>query len=357
MRGKKIDWSDKRIQGAILAILVLTGLALAGCAGQQDEGTPTPAEGGETTPTEAPEKISLTTAGGTPGGTGFAIMSATMSTTSQYYQDISYTIVPGGWIGNVIRVNNGELDMGHTTVVAATLAQKQKGAFTDDPKPENVRTVLCDQIEIYYYVVARPDFEYDTVGAIAEDEYGLKVTNQPKGTFGGWLWDTILDEAGMPKSTLKDWGGDYTRVTWGDAASLLMDGHVDAILAVSGKQVGWLEKLTATNDVKYVGVSQEMADKISERYGLQQVTIPAGTLPGQDREILAFKDSGLIIANKNVPDKAAYSIAKGIAEHPKVFKGQHAMLSTFESGEGMYETSPLPLHEGAEEAYTELGYK
>jgi hypothetical protein len=194
------------------------------------------------------------------------------------------------------------------------------------------------------------------VEEIAADKYALRVTNQPQGTFGGWVWDAILKDVGMDEDTIKSWGGSYTRVVWSDAASLLRDGHVDAILAVSGKKVGWLEELTALKDVKYVGVSEELADKISKQYGLQKVMIPAGTLPKQKEDIIGFKDTGYIIANKDVPEEVVYKVVKAIAEHPDEFRERHAMLATFEPGVGMYELSPFPLHPGAVEAYKELGY-
>jgi hypothetical protein len=355
MGEKKIkEFRKRRLQMALLALLIFA-VIFAGCAGgPAPEKTPTPAPAEET---PKPTQVSLTTAGGTPGGTGFAIMSATMSTTSAHYPEVGYTIVPGGWVGNIPRVDRGELDLAHTTVVASTLATKQIGPFEGKDYPQNVRGVFVDQIEIYYYIVARADFPYDTIEEVAEAKYPIKLTNQPKGTFGGWLWDTILKEVGLDEDSLKSLGGSLTRVAWSDAASLLRDGHVDAILAVSGKKVGWLEEITALKDVKYVGVSEELADKISKEYGLQKVTIPAGTLPKQDKPLIGFKDTGIIIANKNVPDDVVYKVVMAVAKNPEEFKSKHAMLETFKPGKSMFELSPFPLHPGAEKAYKDLGYQ
>jgi hypothetical protein len=354
-----LEKTNTRAVGLVLLIvLLIAGITLSGCAGQEEpKTTPTATPAGTQTPAQTPSKpVSLTTAGGTPGGTGFAIMSATMSITSKYYPEINYNIVPGGWVGNIPRIDKGELDVAHTTVTAATLAKKQLGPFEGKAVPQNARGVFVDQIEIYYYIVARADFPYDTVEDIAKAQYGIKITNQPKGTFGGWVWDRIFSDMGMDEKTIKSWGGGLTRVAWSDAASLLRDGHVDAILAVSGKKVGWLEEITSLKDVKYVGVTDETADKIAKEYGLQKVVIPAGTLPKQKEDIIGFKDTGYIIANKNVPDSVIYKIAKAVAEHPDEFRTQHAMLATFKPGKGMYELSPFPLHPGAEKAYKELGY-
>uniref|UniRef100_A0A7C4S668 TAXI family TRAP transporter solute-binding subunit n=1 Tax=Geoglobus ahangari TaxID=113653 RepID=A0A7C4S668_9EURY len=334
---------------AIVAALLIVVL-MAGCV--QEESKPEEKPKAVTTPTT----YSLTTAGGTPGGVGFAIMTATMAVASKYYPEITYSVVPGGWVGNVIRVNTHELDLAHTTVASASLSKKQMGPFEGNPVPENVRGVFVDQVDNYYYIVARADFPYDTVDEIAAAKYPLRVTNQPKGTFAGWLWDEILNMTGMNESTIRALGGSYTRVSWSDAVALLRDGHVDAILAVSGKKVGWLEELTALRDVKYVSVSEELANKIMEKYGLQKVVIPAGTLPKQKNDIMGFSDTGYIIANKNVPDEVVYKIVKAIIEHPNEFRESHAMLETFQLGSRMFETSPFPLHPGAVKAYKEFGY-
>ncbi len=340
-----------------LLILIIAAAIFAGCAGQPSQEKAKPSEGTPTqTQTPAPSGVTLTTAGGTPGGVGYAIMSATMSTTSKNYPEINYNIVPGGWVGNIHRVNRGELDVAHTTKAAGELAILQKGPFEGKPKPENVRTLFMDQIEVYYFIVARADFPYDTIDEVVAAKYPLKVTNQPKGTFGGYLWDSILTELGMDEETLKSLGGSLTRVTWSDAASLLRDGHVDAILAVGGKKIGWLEEITALKDVKYVGLSEELADKVSEKYGLIKVEIPAGTFPKQDKPIIALKDTGMIIAKKDLPDDVAFKIVKSVATDYEYFKSQHAMLQNFEPGPGMYKLSPFPIHPGAEEAYKELGY-
>jgi len=349
-------FGSKSSKAALIGLLILVtfAMAFAGCAQKAPEEKPKPAETATETP--KPAGITLTTAGGTPGGVGYAIMSATMSTTSKNYPEINYNIVPGGWVGNIHRVNRGELDVAHTTKAAGALAMSQKGPFEGKPKPENVRTLFMDQIEVYYFIVARADFPYDTVDEIAAAKYPLKVTNQPKGTFGGYLWDSILSELGMDEETLKSLGGSLTRVTWSDAASLLRDGHVDAILAVGGKKIGWLEEITALKDVKYVGLSEELADRVSKKYGLIKVEIPAGTFPKQDKPIIALKDTGMIIAKKDLPEDVAYKIVKSVATDYEYFKSQHAMLQNFKPGPDMYKLSPFPLHPGAIKAYKELGY-
>lgn len=332
----------------ILMTLVIAFVWL--CCAQPSPTTPTPSP---TTPTT----YSLTTAGGTPGGVGYAIMSATMSVASKYYPEISYTIAPGGWVGNIPRVDTGELDIAHTTVVGATLAKLQKGPFEGKEVPQNVRGVFVDQIEIYYYIVARADFPYNTVEEIAAAKYPVKVGNQAKGTLAGWLWDEVFEVCGIGEKTLLSLGGKYTRFgDWSEAASLLRDGHIDVILAVSGKKVGWLEELTAQRDVKYIGVTEETANKISEKYGLKKVVIQPGTLSKQKDEIIGFTETGYIIANKDVPKEVIKKIVMAIAQHSEEFKKAHSMLETFEPGPKMYEGSPFPLHPGAIEAYKELGY-
>ncbi|MFB6130743.1 MAG: TAXI family TRAP transporter solute-binding subunit [Salinigranum sp.] len=248
-----------------------TGLAglsgLAGCTGNSSSGNDSSggggSGGGESSSSSSgnsggqSDQILLKTAGGSPGGIGYAIMNAMLSGASAAYPKISYNILPGGWVGNNTRLQNEEIDMGHTTLAAGTLAANLNPPYDKykdkwSKPPENIRSVLADQSELYYFVVAQPDFKYDTLTAAAEDDYAIKVTNQPKGTFGGFIWDTVLNKLNYSQDKINKLGGSYRRVGWNDAAQLFSDGQVDAILAVGGRDLGWLNQIAANKNVKYL---------------------------------------------------------------------------------------------------------
>ncbi|MEF8800277.1 MAG: TAXI family TRAP transporter solute-binding subunit [Halolamina sp.] len=301
-------------------------------------------------------QILLQTAGGSPGGVGYAIMNATLSSASAEHQNVAYNILPGGWVGNNTRLQNKEIDVGHTTLAAGTLAYNLTDPYNDkdwNQPPSNIRSILADQSEIFFFVVTQPDFPYDSLEAAANDDYAISVTNQPEGTFGGFLWDTVLAELDYGQQQIQDLGGSYRRVGWNDAAQLFSDGQVDAILAVGGRDLGWLNSIAANQDVNYLSWQDEFRSQISESYGVLQVELDAGVFPQQDEPLRCTQDSGLINTHVDVSEEAIYLVTDGIIKREQQIRESTGLLEPFEASSAMVDPVPFDLHPGAQRAYEE----
>jgi TRAP-type uncharacterized transport system substrate-binding protein len=298
-------------------------------------------------------QILLKTAGGSPGGVGYAIMNAMLSGASAEYPELAYNILPGGWVGNNTRLQNQEIDVGHTTLAAGTLAYNLSDPYHDrdwEQPPSNIRSILADQSEIFFFVVAQSDFPYDTLTAAAEDEHPINVTNQPKGTFGGFLWDTVLEELNYGQDRIEELGGSYRRVDWNDAAQLFSDGQVDAILAVGGRDLGWLNSIAANQDVKYLNWEDEFRDQVNENYGVLKADLD-DVFPKQDGTLKCTQDSGLINTHKDVDAEAVRLVVDGVIKKEKQVRNSTGLLEPFEASSAMVDPVPFDLHEGAQQAY------
>ena len=336
-------------------------LGLAGCSsgdGGSDDGDGGSDDGdsGSDGGDGSSGQILLQTAGGSPGGVGYAIMNAMLSSASAEYQNVAYNILPGGWVGNNTRLQNQEIDLGHTTLAAGTLAYNLNTPYDDkdwDQPPSNTRSVLADQSEIFFFVVTQPDFPYDSLQAAAQDEYEISVTNQPKGTFGGFLWDTVLSELDYGQQQIQDMGGSYRRVGWNDAAQLFSDDQVDAILSVGGRDLGWLNSIAANQDVKYLSWQDEFRSQISETYGVLEVELDSGVFPQQDNPPKCTQDSGLINTHVDVSEEAIYRVTDGIIKRADQIRESTGLLQPFEASSAMVDPAPFDLHPGAQRAYEE----
>ncbi|WP_265110808.1 TAXI family TRAP transporter solute-binding subunit [Halosolutus halophilus] len=326
----------------VLQSIGATGIAgVAGCLGGGGGG------GGN-----GDGQLLLETAAGSPGGTGYVIMNALMSTASAEYPNLAYNILPGGWVGNNERLQSKDIHVGHTTMVAGSLAANGKDPYDgSDWESGNIRSVIADQTELFYYVVAQPDFEYDTLQEAADDEYPITVTNQPEGTFGGFVWDTALAELGYDQETIDELGGDYRRTSWDDMAQMFVDEDIDAILAVSGRAVGWLETITATRDVKYLQWTDENREYFSDEYGLLTADLESGTLPELDDTLSCMQDSGLVNAQVDAPEESIYSVVDGVIKNVDQVRNSADILGVFDADESMHSDVPFDLHPGAQDAY------
>lgn len=348
-------------------MLQLTGAAgiagLAGCTensgggdesgGESDDGSGTEAGGSSS----SSDQILLETAGGSPGGTGYAIMNAVLSGASAEYPRLTYNILPGGWVGNNTRLNDQDIDFGHTTLAAGTLASSLTGPYSDkdwESPPSNLRSVFADQSELFFFVVAQSDFPYDTLTQAARDDYAINVTNQPKGTFGGYLWDTVLQGLDYSQDKIEELGGSYRRVGWNDAAQLFSDGQVDAILAVGGRDLGWLNNIASGSDVKYLNWKEEFRTQINEDYGVLKTDL-TDVFPQQQGTLNCMQDSGLINTHKDVSEEAVYTVTKGVIARVDQIRNSTGLLKPLEIGSGMTDPTPSEIHPGAVRAYKEAG--
>lgn len=346
-------------------VLRLTGAAgIAGLAGCTGGNTGDGGDGGSGNGTQTGDgggssdgQILLETAGGSPGGTGYAIMNAMLSGSSAEYPKLTYNILPGGWVGNNTRLQNQEIDLGHTTLAAGTLASNLAGPYTDkdwEQPPSNIRSILADQSELFFFVVAQSDFPYDTLTAAAEDDYSINVTNQPKGTFGGYLWDTVLQSLNYSQSKIQELGGSYRRVGWNDAAQLFSDGQVDAILAVGGRDLGWLNNIASGSEVKYLDWKEQFRTQINEDYGVLKADLE-DVFPQQEETLNCMQDSGLINTHQGASEEAVYTVTKGIIARADQIRQSTGLLRPFEIGTEMTEPAPFEIHPGAAKAYAEEG--
>lgn len=302
-------------------------------------------------------QILLTTAGGSPGGVGYAIMNAMLSSASAEYPEIAYNILPGGWVGNNTRLQSQEIDVGHTTLAAGTLAYNLNEPYDDEDweqPPSNIRSVLADQSEIFFFVVAQPEFEYNTLTEAAEDEYPISVTNQPQGTFGGFLWDTVLAELDYSQERIEEIGGSYRRVDWNDAAQLYSDNQIDAILAVGGRDLGWLNGIAANQDVNYLDWEEEFRTQVNENYGVLKADLD-DVFPKQDGTLSCTQDSGLINTHKDADTEAIRLVTDGIIKREDQIRQSTGLLGPFEATNAMVDPVPFDLHEGAQQAYEDAG--
>lgn len=351
--------TDKKInRRRVLGMIGAAGaLGAAGCTEEDINGNGN-GNGNDNGDTGAGGPVMLQTAAGSPGGTGYVIMTALLSSASSANPDLGYNVLPGGWVGNNNRLQDQEIDVGHTTAVAATLAATGQDPYDEegwDTPPSNIRSVLNDQSELFYYVLAQPDFPYDSLEAAAEDEYEIQVMNQPQGSFGGFVWDTVLEENDYGQERIEELGGRFVRTDWDDAAEMFLDEDLDVILAVSGRSVGWLENIAATREPNFLDWEDDSIDFFEENYGLIPAELEADVLPGLDHSLNCMTDSGHVATHVDVDDEAIEMLVDGVIQEAQQARDSTAVLAPFEADEGMHEDTPFELHPGAVAAYEDHG--
>jgi uncharacterized protein len=309
--------------------------------------------GGLATAGEKDVSAVLRAGGGAVGGAGFVMLTGVAKLVSNDYPKVSITVVPGGWVGNITRVNSGELDLASTANTLCQLAEKQEEPL-DKPVP-NVRSLFSVQDTMYYFMFARKDFPADSVQELLEKKMEARMCTLSPGSVTEMQFRSALASQGLSWDDIKAWGGKVNFVKWGDAVSLVKDGHADIICAAALGKAGWAMELATVRDMKILEWSPELLEAINERTGTRTETMPGGLYEGIDDEHDCPASSGEIIINADVPDDVAYAIVKAMAENEKEYREHHAAFKPFKA-EGMAKGIFLPLHPGAEKYYQEMGY-
>lgn len=84
--------------------------------------------------------------------------------------------------------------------------------------------------------------------------------------------------------------------------------------------------------------------------------VPAGTYPGQKKDIQTIAQPNLLAVNADVPEETVYLITKAIYENLSFLQGIHPATKAM-SIENAISGLPLPLHSGAVRYYEEVGVK
>ena len=107
----------RRLLCCLLAVFVLLCSACGDPAANQAQADiPT-----DTDPAEV--KLNLNFAGSSPGGVWYMVMSGVTECLSRTYENSAVTVIPGEGVSNLVRIANGESDIGltHSAIAAAAV--------------------------------------------------------------------------------------------------------------------------------------------------------------------------------------------------------------------------------------------
>ncbi len=294
----------------------------------------------------------LKAGGGAVGGIGYMVMTGMSKTVRQVYPRIDVTVVPGGWVGNLYRVNSGELDIGSTTVAMCSLASQKQKPF-EKPLPR-VRSLYGTQDRLYYFAIVRKDLPVNSLAELFAKKIPIRLCTIQKGTTTELMWRNVFNSQGVTWQDVEKWGGKINFVAWGDAVNLVKDNHADGILAVGVRKMGWVMDLTNSRDMKILKWDDKLFKILNKRFGFDTDAIPANTYPGIKEAVTCPTDSGEVIVNSSVPDNVVTAILTALADNAVAHSKYHKALANFKA-KGMAQGLKLPLHPAAKKFYESRG--
>jgi TRAP transporter TAXI family solute receptor len=144
---------------------------------------------------------------------------------------------------------------------------------------------------------------------------------------------------------------------YGALADAMQDGKADLIGTPAGVPVGAVTKLFSarSGEVTLLGFTDEQARQADG--GMELWTpyhIPAGTYPGQDKDVTTIAQPNFLAVRADVPEEDVYQITKTIYENLGFLQAIHKATKAM-ALEKAIAGLPMPLHPGAARYFREAG--
>ncbi len=146
---------------------------------------------------------------------------------------------------------------------------------------------------------------------------------------------------------------DAQYLSFGEAASALKDGNVDAAFLTAGYPTAAVQDISSQNKVALVPLDNDKIDALIAKYPYYTKTvIPAGTYAGVDVETPAVSVMAMLVASDKVDDQMGYDIVKALFGNLDRIKAAHSVGKLI-TKEGAMKGMPIQMNAGAEKFFKE----
>jgi len=232
-------------------------------------------------------------------------------------------------------------------------AKKGTGPLKESGPQEHLRSITMLWPNVEHFTMVNDLVDTGTIADVANAKgKAVNLGAQNSGTLGSNR--TILGNLGY------DIDEDFELVYsgYGPAAEALQNGQVVMISTPAGAPVSAVTQAFANmgGDITVLDFTDEEMKKANGEYEdlWTRYTVPAGTYPGQEKDINTIAQPNFLAVRDDVPEETIYKITKTIYENLPFLQGIHPATKNMKL-EAAIAGLPLPLHPGAARYYEEQG--
>lgn len=250
---------------------------------------------------------------------------------------------PGGAAGNLIAIEQGQIELGYTMTVLPALAAEGVDPF--EQPVENIAGISV-VFPNFGHVMVREDSGVTSF----EDLAGQPFASQPIGTGTQIVFSDMLEIFGLTEDDLN-----VTRGGQGHGADQVRDRQAVGLTATTAAPSGTLTELATSHSMRFLGLDDDQFEAIREiNPGYVRTILPAGTYAGQDEDIAGVGTDTILVVSQDMSDEHAYWITKTLVEGIASLNAAHSSMSDL-TPEGMAAVQGVDLHPGARRYYEEAG--
>jgi TRAP transporter TAXI family solute receptor len=287
-----------------------------------------------------PKKMSIGTS--PMGGNNFQLASVLCPVLNKY---TGTNVVPentGGNVANMQLVESGQIDLALSTTGIALEAWDGTAAWTKGKKLRNYRSLaVMDPHVIHFYTLQKNNVH--TLTDLNDKVVSLNAVGSASN-----LWGTrTLETLGIKPKKVVTVGPE-------DSNNLLMDGVIDAALAMGAPPHTAVVSLSAVHAVRVLSYTDEEIQKVMDKFPglLLRINIPPNTIKGQSAEIKSIAQYDILLGAATLPDDMVYLIVKTLFERKDELAAGFKALGHLNPKS--IKNNTIPLHPGAYLYYKEI---
>lgn len=233
-------------------------------------------------------------------------------------------------------------------------AWKGEGEVKPEGPQKQLRSVTMLWQNVEHFGVRKSRVKDGTVDDLKAFDGGkFSIGKRNSGTEGSGRH--ILGALGIdPDKTF-----DLVYLGYGPSAEAMQNGNIDGFNIPAGVPVSAVSQAFAAmgDDLRILDFTDAQIAQVNKTYDLwTRYVIPAGTYPGQSREIKTIAQPNFLAVRDDVDEESVYMITKTIYENLPFLNGIHAATKAM-ALEKAIAGLPMPLHPGAARYYKEQGLK
>ena len=318
---------------SITLILLLALSLLAGCGGDSQGGG------------QADQVTRLLMVTGGTSGTYYAYggVIATMLTDKLPNVEITAN-TSGASAANARSLNNGEAELAILQNDVLDYAYNGTEMLADDGGMPTLRTIATLYPEVVQVVATKKS----GINSIA-DLAGKRVCVGDAGSGTEANARQVLDAYGISFSDL----GKVENLSFGDAATAMQNGTIDAAFTSAGVPNPAITELSASTDIVIIPISGAEADGLIADYPFySKYTIPDDAYGVSGAETIAILAT--MACTEDLDEDLVYEITKALFENQKELATGHAKGNDL-SAQNAVQGVSIPFHPGAEKYFEEAG--
>jgi hypothetical protein len=287
---------------------------------------------------------------GPAGGSWYPLGAKIMQVMQRDIKGVSTALAPGGGVGNIMDVSNGEAEIGWSYGHTAYNGYIGRGKFDHPYK------------NIAFFATLYPGIVQTAVpkNSSIKSFYDFKGKNISPGKSkwtGTAFAETVLKAYGLDFNKIRQAGGTVHHVDYNDSVALMKDGHIDVFLAVTSMPQASFIDLNFKPGIKFIGIDQDkMKGIIANNPGTYATVIPKGTYEGMTADVPTLATATVMVVRADLPADLVYNMCKVFWKEHATFAAVKKTWNNVKLADAL-KAAAIPVHPGAARCYKELGVK